>query len=130
MKNFSMRNALDALLNQQQRPIEEVLDCHFSADYRQRTNGHTDDRAAFMRHAMKLREIVASARIEILDELQDGNRYADRHRVHVIKRDGSEATLEVHLFARLDAEGRFAEVDETTLLLGGSESDHGLGRAR
>jgi hypothetical protein len=122
-----IRSALDEILNQQQLALEDVLDRHFSPDYRQRTNGHWDDREAFTCHARKLREVVASAHIKVLDELRDGNRYADRHRVHVTKRDGTQVVQEVYLFAELDAEGRFACIEETTLMLEGAESDREIG---
>jgi len=130
MQATNIHSALDALLNQQHIPLESVLDRHFSPAYRQRTNGRWDDRAAFAQHARKLREIVASARIEVLDELRDGSRYADRHRVHVVKRDGGRVVQEVYLFAQLDDQGRFARIEETTLMLEGSEADQGLGSAK
>lgn len=130
MQTTDIRTALDGILNQQHFPLEEVLDRHFSPDYRQRTNGQWDDREAFASHARKLREVVASARFEVLDELRDGNRYADRHRVHVTKRDGTQVVQEVYLFAELDAEGRFARVEETTLMLAGAESDRGIGSVK
>lgn len=127
MRTTDIRSALDDILNQQQRPLEDVLDHHFSPGYRQRTNGHWDEREAFAQHARKLREVVASARIEVLDELRDGQRYADRHRAHVTKRDGTQVVQEVYLFAELDAKGRFARIEETTLMLEGAESDRNMG---
>lgn len=127
MRTTDIHCALDDILNQQQRPLGDVLDRHFSPSYRQRTNGHWDDREAFAQHARKLREVVESARIEVLDELRDGQRYADRHRVYVTKRDGSQVVQEVYLFAELDAEGRFKRIEETTLMLEGAESDRELG---
>ncbi|MDY0241700.1 MAG: nuclear transport factor 2 family protein [Rhodospirillaceae bacterium] len=130
MRNADIRLALDELLNQRHLPLDDVLDRHFSPEYRQRTNGHWDDREAFSRHAQKLREVVASARIEVLDEIRDGNRYADRHRVHVTKHDGGQVVQEVYLFAELDAAGRFLRIEEATLMLEGLESDRGMGRMK
>lgn len=130
MKAISIHSVLDALLNQQELPLEDVLDRYFSSDYRQRTNGHWDDREAFARHARKLREVVASARIEVLDELHNGNCYADRHRVHVNKRDGSQIVQEVYLFAQIDASGRFVRIEETTLMLEGAEADRNIGTVK
>ncbi len=130
MKAITIHSSLDELLNRQELPLEEVLNRHFSAGYRQRTNGRWDDREAFVRHARKLRAIVASARIEVLDELRDGNRYADRHRVHVTKRDGTQTVHEVYLFAETDADGRFVRVEETTLMLEGAEADRDIGSAK
>ncbi|PXX42189.1 hypothetical protein [Aquitalea magnusonii] len=127
MQPTDIYTALDDILNQQQRPLEDVLDHHFSPHYRQRTNGHWDDRQAFVQHARKLREVVASARIEVLDELRDGQHYADRHRVHVTNRNGSRVVQEVYLFAEFDVEGRFVRIEETTLMLEGMESDRDMG---
>jgi len=127
MQATDIHSALDQILNQQQIPLEEVLDRHFSPEYRQRTNGCWDDREAFVQHARKLREIVASARIEVLDELRDGKRYADRHRIHVTLRDGTQVVQEVYLFAELDASGRFVRIEETTLMLEGTEADRQMG---
>ncbi|WP_407290856.1 hypothetical protein [Stutzerimonas zhaodongensis] len=130
MQPTNIRSALDDILNHPHRPLEDVLDRHFSPEYRQRTNGHWDDRAAFCQHARKLREVIASARIEVLDELRDGARYADRHRVYVTKRDGTHVVQEVYLFAKLDSKGRFLRVEETTLMLEGAEADRDMGRAK
>ena len=130
MRTTDIRTALDDILNQQQHPLEDVLDRHFSPGYTQRTNGHCDDREAFAQHARKLREVVASARIEVLDELRDGQCYADRHRVRVTKRDGTQVVQEVYLFAELDAEGRFARIEETTLMLEGAEADREMGNMK
>lgn len=130
MKLLTITTVLDELLNQKHLPLDEVLDRYFSPAYRQRTNGHWDDRAAFMRHARKLREVVSSANIELLDEFRDGNRYADRHRVHVMKHDGSAVIQEVYLFAQVDEQGRFLRVEETTLMLEGAEADRDIGRVQ
>ncbi|MBJ7311880.1 nuclear transport factor 2 family protein [Rugamonas sp. CCM 8940] len=130
MNATDIRSALDELLNRQDLPLEDVLERHFSPAYRQRTNGRWDDREEFARHARKLREVVASARIEVLDELRDGNKYADRHRVHVTKRDGTQIVQEVYLFAEMDASGRFARIEETTLMLEGAEADRDIGSVK
>ena len=130
MKPLSIVGPLDEILNQKHLPLEEVLDRHFNPQYRQRTNGHWDDREAFMMHARKLREIIASARIELLDEFRDGNRYADRHRVHITKYAGAMVVQEVYLFAEFDEKGRFVRVEETTLMLEGAESDRDIGSVK
>ncbi|MFC4298672.1 nuclear transport factor 2 family protein [Castellaniella hirudinis] len=130
MKAITIHTALDALLNQKHLPLEKVLNRHFSPDYRQRTNGQWDDREGFMRHARKLREVVVSARIEVLEELRDGDHYADRHRVRITKRDGSQVIQEVYLFAQIDQDGRFARIEETTLMLEGAETDRDIGSAK
>jgi hypothetical protein len=73
---------------------------------------------------------VESARIEILDELYDGNRYADRHIVYITKRDGSKVVQEVYLFGVMDEDGRFDRIEEVTLMLEGKESDRAIGTVK
>lgn len=130
MPAISIHTVLDQLLNQQHLALNDVIDRYFSPHYRQRTNGVWDDRAAFTQHIRKLREVVASVRIEVLDELRDGNRYADRHCVYVTKRDGSTVVQEVYLFGELDHEGRFLRIEETTLMLEGVEADRNIGSVK
>ncbi len=124
-----IKSALHDLLNEQATPLEEAVDRHFSPQYRQRTDGTWVDRPGFVRHIAHLRAIVESATVEVIDEFIDGRRYADRHLVTVIKRDGGRSVHEVSLFGELDDEGRFVRVEETTLMLTGGEADRGLGGA-
>ncbi len=60
MQTFTIDTVLNALLNQQERPLEDVLGSYFSPDYRQRTDGAWDDRQGFAHHARKLRELIRS----------------------------------------------------------------------
>jgi hypothetical protein len=126
----TIRTVLDTLLNQPEVPLHAWLDRHFSPGYRQRTDGHWDDRAGFEAHACKLRALVRSAQIEVLDELRQDRRYASRHRVRVTQHSGAVVTQEVYLFAHLDEQGRFERVEELTLMLEGSEADRDIGRVR
>ncbi|NHV09531.1 nuclear transport factor 2 family protein [Cronobacter turicensis] len=130
MQAFTITTVLNALLNQQELPLEDVLNRYFSPAYRQRTNGAWDDRQEFAHHARKLRELVSFASINVLDELRDGKRYATRHRVECTKRDAEEVVMEVYMFAETDDEGRFVRIEETTLMLKGREDDRDLGSAR
>ena len=66
----------------------------------------------------------------MLDQLRDGNLYATRHRVSCSKRDGSEVIMEVYMFAETDESGRFLRIEETTMMIKGSENDRDLGSAR
>ncbi|MEV0193886.1 nuclear transport factor 2 family protein [Kitasatospora purpeofusca] len=111
-------------------PLDEAVARHFAPDYRQRTNGVWSDRAGFVEHIAKLRSLVREGRVEVHDELRDGTRYADRHTVTVTKFDGHTSRIEVYLFAELAPDGRFARVEETTLLLSGAEDDRELGSIR
>lgn len=122
--------ALNDLLNRPDIPLDNVLDKHFSPAYRQRTNGRWDNREEFRRHIQKLRDLVSSVEIEVLDELKDGKHYADRHIVRVSKRDGSKVVQEVYLFGIFDEDGRFDRIEETTLMLEGTEADRNIGNAK
>lgn len=128
--NISIGIVLDELLNQPDVPINNVIKKYFNPKYRQRTNGIWDNIDAFTQHAEKLREIVASAKIKILDELRSDNQYADRHLVTVNKRNGSQVIQEVYLFAQLDEFGRFKSIEETTLMLAGDEADRDIGSTK
>lgn len=130
MQAITIDTVLDEIINQQELPLEKVLDRYFSPGYRQRTNDCREDREGFAYHVRKLREICAFARIDVLDELRDRNLYATRHRVLCTKRDGTEVVMEVYMFAEMDESGRFLRIEETTLMLKGTESDRALGSAK
>ncbi|MFC4331132.1 nuclear transport factor 2 family protein [Streptomyces andamanensis] len=130
MSRTDIRTALTDLLLTPGLTVEEAAGRHFTPDYRQRTDGDWADRAAFLDHIAHLRTVVDGGRIEVHEELRDGTRYADRHTVHITKKDGSAVAMEVYLFAELAADGRFRRIEETTLMLQGAEDDRTLGSAR
>lgn len=121
--------ALEDVLNTA-TPLDEVIARHFSDDYRQRTDGVWSDRQDFAAHLAHLRTVVAAGTVEVLDELRAGTRYAERHVVHLRKRDGGRLAHEVYVFAELDESGRFRRLEEVTLMLSGDESERGFGSAR
>lgn len=122
--------ALHDLLNTPELPLDQAVSRHFSDDYRQRTDGSWDDRAGFLAHMAHLRSVVAHVTVEVKDEVTDGRTYAERHVVTVRKRDGSDVVQEVSLFGTLAPDGRFARVEEVTMMLDGAEADRRLGSAR
>jgi hypothetical protein len=126
----SIAAALTDLLFTPDLPVEQAVGRHFTADYRQRTDGRWDDRAGFTAHVAHLRGLVADGKVEVHEELRSGPLYADRHTVAVTKTDGSTVRMEVYLFGEQAADGRFCRIEETTLLLDGAEADRGLGSAR
>jgi hypothetical protein len=126
----TIASAMTDLLFSPQLPLDEALDRHFAPDYRQRTDGVWADRAEFAEHIAHLREVVAGGTVRVHEELAEGTAYADRHTVAVVKVDGSTASLEVYVFAERAPDGRFARIEEVTLMLSGSEADRGLGSAR
>ncbi len=122
--------ALDALLNSRDITVEDAVERYFSDEYRQRTDGVWSDRAEFVEHIAHLRQIIDRAEIEVVDELALDRSYADRHRVHITKVDGTIVVQEVYLFGTLTDDGRFAEVHEATRMITGSDADRDIGNAR
>ncbi|MGV4926261.1 nuclear transport factor 2 family protein [Streptomyces sp. BHT-5-2] len=110
--------------------LAEAVDRHFAPDYCQRTDGRWDDRSEFTAHIAHLRGIVAGGSIRVLDELVQGDLYADRHIIDVDKTDGSSVRMEVYLFGEFAADGRFRRIEETTLMLQGADGDRNIGSAR
>lgn len=130
MTRTGIKAALTALLLDEDITLEEAADRHFTPDYRQRTDGEWADRAEFLDHIAHLRTLVAGGEIEVHEELYDGSKYADRHTCHITKKDGSTVSMEVYVFADLAPDGRFRRIEETTLMLKGSDADRNLGSAR
>ncbi|MER5776746.1 nuclear transport factor 2 family protein [Streptomyces sp. NPDC002039] len=130
MSHTNIVAALNDLLFTPELDLGEAVDRHFAPDYRQRTNGTWDERDGFIAHIAHLRTVVAAGSVEVHEELTDGRLYADRHTVDVVKKDGSGVRTEVYLFGEFAADGRFRRIEETTLMLSGSEADRNLGSAR
>ncbi|MDQ1130881.1 hypothetical protein [Microbacterium sp. SORGH_AS_0888] len=123
-------SVLDALLNNRDISVDDAVEQHFSDDYRQRTDGVWSDRAGFVEHIAHLREIIDRAEIEVLDELVYDRSYADRHRAHITRIDGTIVVQEVYLFGALADDGRFTEVHEATHMITGTDADRDIGNAR
>ncbi|MGW4847421.1 nuclear transport factor 2 family protein [Nocardia brasiliensis] len=130
MNRTDIRAALTDLLFTPDLDLREAADRHFAPDYHQRTDGEWADRAGFVEHIAHLRTIVAAGSVEVHDELYDGPRYADRHTVELTKTDGSTVCTEVYVFGEFAPDGRFNRIEETTLMLYGSEADRNIGSAR
>ncbi|PBC75535.1 hypothetical protein BX265_0203 [Streptomyces sp. TLI_235] len=84
----------------------------------------------FLDHIIHLSDIVAGGHVEVHEELHDGTKYADRHTAHITKNDGTTVTMEVYAFADLAPDGRFHRIEETTLMLEGTDTDRTIGSAR
>ncbi|MFJ3922182.1 nuclear transport factor 2 family protein [Streptomyces sp. NPDC090022] len=130
MTRTGIEAALKDLLFNRDLSVEEAADRHFTPDYRQRTDGQWSDRAGFVEHITHLRGVVADGHLEVHEELYDGSKYADRHTAHVTKRDGSTVRMEVYLFGEFAPDGRFSRIEETTLMVEGTDDDRNLGSAR
>ncbi|MGX1849419.1 nuclear transport factor 2 family protein [Streptomyces sp. NPDC055299] len=130
MTRTGIETALTDLLFNGDITLQEAVDRHFTPEYRQRTDGEWADRAQFLEHMTHVRGLVADGRVEVHEELYDGGNYADRHTVHLTKKDGSTVSMEVYVFADLASDGRFSRIEETTLMLQGSDADRTIGSAR
>jgi hypothetical protein len=130
MNRTGIEAALGDLLFNRDITLEEAAERHFTPGYRQRTDGKWADRAEFLDHISHLRGIVADGTVEVHEELYDGGKYADRHTCHITKTDGTTVTVEVYVFADLAPDGRFSRIEETTLMLKGSDADRNIGSAR
>ncbi|MFF8784023.1 nuclear transport factor 2 family protein [Streptomyces sp. NPDC015125] len=130
MTGIGIEAALNDLLFNGDITLQEAADRHFAPEYRQRTDGQWADRTEFLAHLAHVRTLVAGGYIEVHEELYSGSKYADRHTAHITKKDGSTVRMEVYVFADLAPDGRFSRIEETTLMLQGSDADRGLGSAR
>lgn len=122
--------ALNDLLFARDITVQEAADRHFAPEYRQRTDGEWIDRAGFVKHITHLRTLVAGGQVQVHEELYDGSKYADRHTVHITKKDDSTVRMEVYVFADFAPDGRFRRIEETTLMLQGADTDRNMGSAR
>jgi hypothetical protein len=113
----TLKDAIHDLFNNPLLTTDDAIDRHFAPGFRQRTNGHWDERAAFRARMLLLRDVVAHATVSVLDELVDGDRYAERHVIDLMKRDGERILQEVYVFAKRDREGRFTRIEETSFAL-------------
>ncbi|MFJ3955194.1 nuclear transport factor 2 family protein [Streptomyces libani] len=130
MARTGIEAALNDLLFHRDLTVQEAADRHFTPEYRQRTDGQWADRAGFLEHIAHLRTLVAGGHVQVHEELYDGSKYADRHTAHITKKDGSTVRTEVYVFADLAPDGRFSRIEETTLLLQGTDADRNIGSAR
>ncbi|MFE3269923.1 nuclear transport factor 2 family protein [Streptomyces sp. NPDC059215] len=113
MTRTGIKAALTDLLLNEDITLTEAAERHFTPDYRQRTDGEWADRSQFLDHIAHLRTHLAAGEIEVHEELYDGDKYADRHTCHLTKKDGTTVSIE-----------------ETTLMLEGTDADRNLGSAR
>ncbi|MFE2283288.1 nuclear transport factor 2 family protein [Streptomyces sp. NPDC059443] len=130
MNRTRIEAALNDLIFNRDITVEEAVERHFTPEYRQRTDGEWVDRAEFIEHITHVRGVVVDGHVVVHEELHDGAKYADRHTVHITKKDGSTVLMEVYVFADLAPDGRFDRIEETTLMLEGSDADRNIGSAR
>lgn len=98
----------------------------FAKNYTQWVDGKSLDYDGFFQHVAALKEVIASAYVEFIEFMVEGNAAADIHDVFVTKKNGE--TLHVRVIAFFTFENnQITSVREMTHLLKGNESDHDLG---
>jgi len=113
----SLKEAIEDIFNNPLLTTEEAVNLHFTTAFRQRVNGTWIDHASFLAAIVSLQASVDRVKITVLDELSDGSRYAERHIIDLLKRDGGQMRQEVYVFAQCSEDGRFNQIEETTLVL-------------
>jgi len=114
----TIKEAVTDLLSNHDLSVEEAADRHFSSDFRQKTNGHWDDRAGFVAGIEELRRVMTLVNITVLNEMVEGRHYAERHTIDLLGGDGRHIVLEVYLFATFDSAGKFHRIEEANFSLG------------
>jgi len=110
----TIKEAIEDMFNNRKLTATEAVERHFAPSFRQCVNGSWIDYSTFSDRIVSLREITEHVTITVLDEFSDGGRYAERHVIDLLSRDGSRTFQEVHLFAQRSQDGRFCRIEETT----------------
>ena len=98
----------------------------FTKSYTQWVDGKSLDYDGFFQHVVALKEVIATAYVEFIEFMVEGDTAADIHDVFVTKKNGE--TLHVRVIAFFTFENdQITSVREMTHLLKGNESDHDLG---
>jgi hypothetical protein len=118
----TIKQAVTDLLNPQ-LPAQESMDRHFDPAFRQRVNGKWIERAAFLEGILRLREALDHAQLIVLDELAAGDRYAERHLIDMVMRNGAWVHQEVYVFAQRGTDGRFVRIEEAAIAVGDEHGD-------
>lgn len=110
-----LKRAIEDLLDVARGSVAEAMDRHFATTFRQRIGGRWLDRAEFSAGISELRVVTRTVAITVLDEMVDGARYAERHRIELTKDDGALIAMEVYVFAERDHNGHFVRIEEATV---------------
>ena len=113
----TIKEAVTDMLSNHAISVEEAADRHFSPGFRQKTNGHWDDRAGFVARIDELRRVTTLVSINVLNEMVEGRHYAERHTIDLLGADGRHIVLEVYLFATFDSAGKFHRIEEANFSL-------------
>ncbi len=110
--------------DEQQEPLEDTLDRLVSPDFCQRINGAVHRRQEYANHVRMMRGTVSGGHVEVLEQVREGQTVAGRYLFRVVRSEGSAATFESGIFARLGADGRIDQMVEIGRLVeDGDNSD-------
>ncbi|MEE6260755.1 carboxymuconolactone decarboxylase family protein [Plantactinospora sonchi] len=113
MTHVRISDALLAVALDPTEDLDTALDRYYAPGYVHRSEGRELDRAAFRQMVVAIRGQIRGGTVTVLDEVVDGDRYAERHRYRITMNDGTTAQKEVVVFGRFAPDGRFAELGET-----------------
>lgn len=110
--------------DEQQEPLEDTLDRLVSPDFCQRINGALYRRQEYFDHVRAMRGTVSGGDVEVLEQVREGHTVAGRYLFRVVRSEGSAATFESSIFARLGTDGRIDQLAEIGRLVeDGDNSD-------
>lgn len=89
MEYARISEALRELVFEQRLSIEEAMDKYFADDHSRHNSGTPRTRAEFAEMARGGRAEIDHGTITVLDEFRAGDRYGERHRLDVTKKDGA-----------------------------------------
>jgi hypothetical protein len=75
-------------------------------------NGIAHSRVDFAAMASRARSTISHGTVTTLDELRDGQSYAERHLLDIVNSDGSVERTEVFVIGQHSPDGRFARLNE------------------
>ncbi|MEO3821104.1 carboxymuconolactone decarboxylase family protein [Plantactinospora sp. B24E8] len=125
MAHVRISDALRAVALDPTEELDTALDRYYAPGYVHRAEGRELDRAAFRQMVVAIRGQIRGGTVTVLDEVVDGDRYAERHRYRITMNDGTTAQKEVVVFGRFAPDGRFAELAETGADIGENTTSEG-----
>lgn len=105
---------------------EAVIQVYFSTDYIQVVDGHTLDYTGFKQHIQKLKELIDTVEVKVLNFAKRGCTVFTKHQVQSVLRDGSRHKHFVMAEFTFQ-DGKISRCEELTFLLEGSASGKDLG---
>lgn len=105
---------------------DELILAYFSTDYIQVVDGNTLDFTGFKKHIQKLKELIATVEVEVLNFASRDQTVFTKHQVQSVLRDGSRHKHFVMAEFTFQ-DGKIIRCEELTFLLEGSASGKNLG---